>query len=68
MAHTTKEKRRENAETLKVARNNRTAQEQMRLLDRRLGVGKGAKKERTRLVEQMAKEDQENQNKKKGRK
>lgn len=37
------------AAELRAARDNRTAKEQVALLDQRLGVGVGAKKERARL-------------------
>ncbi len=38
------------AEQLKIARNLRSATEQLDLLDDKLGKGKGAKKERKRLA------------------
>lgn len=44
-----KEERQKSAEKLLIARANRTPQEQITLLDQRLGEGQGAVKERRRL-------------------
>ena len=51
-----REERRREAFERHAARKNRSAKEQLALLDRKLGVGKGAKRERSRL-EKMIKED-----------
>lgn len=47
--HRTKQQRRESAMKLDAERNERTTEQQLKLLDKRLGKGKGAKKERARL-------------------
>jgi len=47
-------RRRENAEALAVERSKRTPMQQLRRLDEKLGVGKGAEKERARLKEEVA--------------
>jgi len=44
-----KERRRQEAELRQEERNERSSKEQLALLDRRLGKGVGAKKERQRL-------------------
>lgn len=46
--------RRKNAEQLGVHRAKRTSTQQLELLDRRLGIGEGAKRERDRLYEKSA--------------
>jgi len=46
-------RRQREAQERKVLRGKRTPMEQIRLLDERLGVGKGAKKERAKLRQEM---------------
>jgi len=46
-------------------RNQRSPEEQLRLLDNKLGTGKGAKKERARLIEQISSKKNTNVSKKK---
>lgn len=51
-----KEYRQEKAAQLAEARAKRSPQEQIAILDKRLGKGKGAKKERARLKAEMKKQ------------
>ena len=52
-----KEYRKDKASVRKKERNSRSAKEQLRLLDERLGKGKGAHKERKKLTTLILKED-----------
>jgi hypothetical protein len=49
----TKSEKAENVKLLAEKRAKRSAREQLAELDRRLGIGKGAKKERKRLLTQV---------------
>lgn len=49
------EKRQDEADTRNNERANRSAKQQLALLDKRLGKGKGAKKERARLQKEISK-------------
>jgi len=49
----TREGRRKEAERLAIEREERSAEEQLKVLDYRLGKGKGAVKERKRLAKQL---------------
>ena len=51
--HKTRQQRRENALILQEERGKRSAKEQLALLDKRLGNGVGAKKERAKLAKEM---------------
>ena len=56
--------RREEAEMRQLARENLTSQQQLDVLDFRLGKDTGAIKERTRLLKKMAEETQKTRRKK----
>jgi len=60
----TREMRREEAEKRQLARENLTSQQQLDVLDFRLGKDTGAIKERTRLLKKMAEETQKTRRKK----
>jgi len=60
----TREMRREEAEMRQLARENLTSQQQLDVLDFRLGKDTGAIKERTRLLKKMAEETQKTRRKK----
>ena len=55
MASQRKQQRRENAITLAQERAKRTPTQQLSLLDKRLGEGKGARKERAKLAKEISK-------------
>ena len=50
-----KEQKREEAKERRKIRNNRSPQEQLRLLDKKYGKGLGSRKERLRLSEKIKK-------------
>ncbi len=54
MGHRTREDRRDTAKELLAEREGRTDEQQLAHLDRLLGVGVGAKKERARLAARIA--------------
>jgi hypothetical protein len=62
--HHRKQARRDQAETLKKDRALRTDQQQLIHLDKLLGKGKGAKKERARLKKQIEKQKKQPKEKK----
>lgn len=59
-----KQKRQESAKALTEARAQRSAKEQIAILDKRFGVGIGAVKERARLQTKMSQVKEKNEKKK----